>query len=76
MELNGTEWLCPSCKKEKSVKEREMKLKLSTRSITNKSVGRQNMYGLNLFRLFCKTIIFKIYKKKKNLCILYYFSLE
>jgi len=37
MEQNGSEWLCPSCKKEKTANERESKQKLSTRSITNRS---------------------------------------
>lgn len=52
MEHNGTEWLCPSCKKEKSAKERESKLKSANRNIINRAGGKQsiqNMYGLNYF---------------------------
>lgn len=63
MEQKGTEWLCPSCKKEKSVGEREVKPKSGSRGVGggNRQIAkRQNsqsgdspnssMYGLLLLR--------------------------
>lgn len=57
MEQKGTEWLCPSCKKEKSGNERELKSKPSSRNVgSRQSIKRQNIQSgevsnLNMYGL-------------------------
>lgn len=58
MEKNGTEWLCPSCKKEKYAKEREKRIKVHPRSTASRLASRHSgaesanttMYGLMVTR--------------------------
>lgn len=77
MELNGTEWLCPTCRKEKSAKERESKLKSATRSTVNRASGKQsiqNMYGLNYSHIHLNVLwnsVVKIFVRLLFLCFIF-----